>query len=63
MLATQLHTLSGPFKVHRDHNLTRSPAGRFLPREIRDPLGRRLVPLDLFEVERRLKARAKRDES
>jgi len=61
--ATQLHRLSPPYKVHPDHNRHRAPNGKFMPAVLRDNLGRRLIEVDLREVERRLKAREKKVEA
>lgn len=51
-----------PYGIHPDRDASRGPLGRFRPNEIRDPLGRKLIVLDLREVERRLKARPRREE-
>lgn len=63
MIATQLHTLSAPYRMHPDHNEARTPSGRFLPNVLRDAMGRRLVVVDMREVERRLKARVVEEEN
>jgi len=60
-------------ELHRFHTIMTAPrcgtprgqAGKFRrrpPIDIRDEEGRRMVPVDLLEVERRLKAREKHDD-
>lgn len=45
-----------------ENKAERGPLGRFRKAAIYDEEGRRLVPIDLLEVERRLKARGIEDE-
>lgn len=53
-----VYGMEKPNTINPAFQLDRTPRGKFLPRILRDSLGRRMIVMDLREVERRLKARS-----
>lgn len=52
-----IYGMEKPNTINPAFKLDRAPNGKFLPMVMRDSSGRRMVIMDMREVERRLKAR------